>query len=175
LVLHWAQVYNLPAVSLRFCNVYGTRSRTSGTYGAVFGVFLAQKLAKKPFTVVGDGTQTRDFTYVSDVADAVLAVCKNHVKGEIFNVGSGKTVSINTITELLGGDVVNIPSRPGEPKSTFADIAKISDMIGWKPKVSIQEGVAKINANIDYWKDATVWTPETISEATADWFKYLSK
>ena len=175
LVLHWAKVYGLPAVSLRFFNVYGTRSRTSGTYGAVFGVFLAQKLAKKPLTVVGDGTQTRDFTYVSDVADAVLAACKSDVNGEVFNVGSGKSVSVNAITELLGGDVVYIPSRPGEPKVTFADITKINQMIGWSPKISIQEGVAKINANIDYWKDAVVWTPQTISDATADWFKYLSK
>ncbi|MCM1236041.1 MAG: NAD-dependent epimerase/dehydratase family protein [Ruminococcus flavefaciens] len=69
-VLHWGQVYGLPVVTLRLFNVYGTRSRTSGTYGAVFGVFLAQKLAGKPFTVVGDGNQTRDFTYVTDIVDA---------------------------------------------------------------------------------------------------------
>ena len=74
LVMHWGQVYKLPVVSLRFFNVYGPRSRTSGTYGAVFGVFLAQKLAGEPLTVVGDGRQTRDFTYVTDVAAAVLAV-----------------------------------------------------------------------------------------------------
>src|SRR3989338_8278854 len=72
LVLHWANVYKLPAISLRLFNVYGTRSRTSGAYGAVFGVFLAQKLNRRPFTVVGDGTQTRDFTYVTDVAEAFL-------------------------------------------------------------------------------------------------------
>ena len=73
LVMHWAQVYNFPALSLRFFNVYGPRSRTSGTYGAVFGVFLGQKLAGKPYTVVGDGKQTRDFTYVTDIAQATLA------------------------------------------------------------------------------------------------------
>ena len=72
LVMHWCQVYQLPAVSLRFFNVYGPRSRTSGTYGAVFGVFLAQKLAGKPYTIVGDGTQTRDFTFVSDVVGAII-------------------------------------------------------------------------------------------------------
>jgi len=65
---HWGKVYDLPVVSLRLFNVYGPRSRTSGTYGAVFGVFLAQKLNGKPYTVVGDGSQTRDFTYVTDVA-----------------------------------------------------------------------------------------------------------
>jgi UDP-glucose 4-epimerase len=77
LVMHWCLVYNLPAVSLRLFNVYGPRSRTSGTYGAVFGVFLAQKLAGKPFTVVGDGTQTRDFTYVSDVVDALIKAAES--------------------------------------------------------------------------------------------------
>ena len=74
LVLHWATVYRIPAVSLRFFNVYGPRARTSGTYGAVFGVFLAQLLAKKPLTVVGDGEQTRDFTFVTDVVNAILTV-----------------------------------------------------------------------------------------------------
>ena len=72
LALHWAKVYGIPLVSLRLFNVYGPRSRTSGTYGAVFGVFLAQKLAGEPFTVVGDGEQTRDFTYVTDVARAFV-------------------------------------------------------------------------------------------------------
>ncbi len=72
LVMHWSKVYKIPSVSLRFFNVYGPRSRTSGTYGAMFGVFLAQKLAKKPFTIVGDGSQTRDFTFVTDVVDAIV-------------------------------------------------------------------------------------------------------
>ena len=80
LVMHWCHIYDLPAVSLRFFNVYGPRSRTSGTYGAVFGVFLAQKLAGKPFTVVGDGSQTRDFTFVSDVVDAIITAAENDVR-----------------------------------------------------------------------------------------------
>lgn len=125
LVMHWAQVYKFPALSLRFFNVYGPRSRTSGTYGAVFGVFLAQKLAGKPFTVVGDGKQTRDFTYVQDVAEAVFAAAQSDKVGEIYNVGSGATISVNRIVELLKGEVTYIPKRPGEPDSTFADIAKI--------------------------------------------------
>ena len=89
LVLHWAQVYRLPAVSVRFFNVYGPRARTSGTYGAVFGVFLAQLLAGKPLTIVGDGEQTRDFTFVSDVVDALLTVAASDQIGEVYNVGSG--------------------------------------------------------------------------------------
>src|SRR5262249_52482265 len=97
IALHWSQVYGLPTVSLRLFNVYGPRSRTSGTYGAVFGVFLAQKLASKPFTVVGDGRQTRDFTFVSDVVDAFMVAASSDATGEIFNVGSGRTYSVNLL------------------------------------------------------------------------------
>ena len=85
-MLHWAQLYDFPALSLRLLNVYGPRSCTSGTYGAVFGVLLAQKLAGKLFTVVGDGTQTRDFTFVTDVARAFCAAVASHRVGEVYNV-----------------------------------------------------------------------------------------
>ena len=173
LVMHWAQLYNLPAIALRLFNVYGPRSRTSGTYGAVLGVFLAQKLAKKPFTVVGDGTQTRDFTYVTDVANAFLTAAQSSVCEEIFNVGSGETVSVNRLVELLGGEVTYIPKRPGEPDCTYADITKIRRDLKWQPKVGIKQGVDNVLANIDYWKSAPVWTPATIATATQDWFKYL--
>jgi len=174
LVMHWAQVYNFPALSLRFFNVYGPRSRTSGTYGAVFGVFLGQKLAGEPYTVVGDGEQTRDFTYVTDIAQAILISAKSDRVGQIYNVGSGATVSVNRLVELLGGDKIHIPKRPGEPDSTFADISKIQSELGWEPQVPIEDGVAEILKHIDYWRDAPVWSPDSISEATEDWFRYLS-
>ena len=173
LVMHWAQVYGLPAVSLRLFNVYGPRSRTTGTYGAVFGVFLKQKLAGKPFTVVGDGRQTRDFTYVTDIAQAFLAAAKADISAEIFNVGSDDTYSVNRLVELLGGEKIFIPKRPGEPDCTFADIRKIKTTLGWKPKVSFEEGVARMLAVIDDWKDAPLWDEGKIVEATRDWFKYL--
>lgn len=175
LVMHWEQVYKLPAVSCRFFNVYGTRSRTSGTYGAVFGVFLAQKLANKPLTIVGDGTQTRDFTYVTDVAQALIAAANSSFTGKIYNIGSGQTVSVNRLAELLGGEKINIPKRPGEPDCTFADISSIRNDLRWEPKVTIEEGVKKVLDNIGYWRNAPVWTPDSIAEATVDWFKYLSK
>ena len=135
-VLHWQKIYGMPCVSLRLFNVFGPRARTSGAYGAVFGVFLAQKLAGKPFTIVGDGTQTRDFTFVTDIVEAFVCAAASELQGEVFNVGSGNTYSINYLTQLLGGPTVNLPKRPGEPESTFADIRKIQCMLGWQPLVS---------------------------------------
>lgn len=174
--MHWHKIYKMKTTSLRFFNVYGPRSRTSGTYGAVFGVFLAQKLNDKPFTVVGDGKQKRDFTYVTDVADACIsALDSNNSIGEIMNVGSGATQSINKLVELLGGEVIHIPKRPGEPDCTFADTTRITEILGWKPKVGFEDGVRKMLENIEYWREAPVWDTESIGEATKDWFKYLSK
>jgi UDP-glucose 4-epimerase len=174
LVLHWARLYRLPAVSIRFFNVYGPRARTSGTYGAVFGVFLAQLLAGRPLTIVGDGTQTRDFTFVSDAVDALLAAAEAGQRGEVFNVGSGKPTSVNELVRLLGSPpTVHIPKRPGEPDCTWADITKIGTELGWKPQVSVDAGVRIMLDNIDYWRDAPVWTTERIAEATSDWFRHL--
>jgi len=173
-VLNWNKVYKLPTTSLRFFNVYGPRSRTSGTYGAVFGVFLAQKLNNEPFTVVGDGTQTRDFTFVTDVAAACIAASETpEAVGQALNVGSGGTYSVNRLVELLGGDHVFIPKRPGEPDCTYADTTKIRSVLNWEPKVSFEKGVATMLENIDYWREAPLWTPDKIEEATKDWFKYL--
>ncbi len=173
IAMHWSQVYRIPTTSLRFFNIYGPRARTSGTYGAVFGVFLAQKLANKPFTIVGDGTQTRDFTYVTDAVDAIVTAMNSSHVG-LFNVGSGNTYSINRLVELLEGATVHIPKRPGEPDSTFADIRKIEAELGWAPKVSFEEGVDRVLKEIDYWRDAPLWNPNSIEAATKTWFEFLS-
>ena len=174
LVVHFSKVYKLNTTSLRFFNVYGPRARTSGTYGAVFGVFLAQKIAKKPLTIVGNGNQRRDFTYVSDIVDAIIKTSKRkNLSGKIYNVGSGKTVSINRIAKLLGGKKIFIPKRPGEPDVTFANIKMIKKEVNWKPKISIEKGVNIILKSINDWKDAPVWTPEKIKKATKKWFFYL--
>ncbi|WNK00329.1 SDR family oxidoreductase [Thalassospiraceae bacterium LMO-JJ14] len=174
-VMHWCQLYGLPAVSLRMFNIYGPRSRTSGTYGAVFGVFLAQKLAGEPYTVVGDGTQTRDFTFVGDAVAAFEAAAESNVSGEIMNIGSDNTYSVNRLVELLGGDVVHIPKRPGEPDCTYADTTRIKELLNWQAKVPFEDGVAIMLENIDYWGEAPVWTTDKIADATAGWFKYLDK
>jgi UDP-glucose 4-epimerase len=174
-VLNWHKIYQLPVVSLRLFNVFGPRSRTGGTYGAVFGVFLAQKLAGKPLTVVGDGNQTRDFTYVTDVVEAFIAAAESEVSGEIFNVGSGGTYSVNKLVQLLGGEVAYVPKRPGEPDCTFADTSKICRELRWKPRVSFEQGVKHMLEHIELWRQAPVWDTASIQEATRDWFRYLGK
>jgi UDP-glucose 4-epimerase len=173
--LHWHGVYGLPVNSIRIFNAFGTRSRTSGAYGAVFGVFLKQKLEGKPFTVVGNGKQKRDFLYVTDVARAFLMAAETPMTGEIWNLGAGNPQTVNRLAELLGAvGRVTIPKRPGEPAVTWADIGKITHDLGWKPTVSFEDGVAEILANIEYWRNAPLWDEKSISEVTRVWFKYLS-
>jgi UDP-glucose 4-epimerase len=172
-VFHWYKVYKLPASSICIFNAYGTRVRTTGVYGAVFGVFLKQKLAGKPFTVVGDGSQSRDFIYASDVATAFLAAAESNVVGERFNVGAGNPQTINCLVGLLGGEVVYVPKRPGEPDCTFADIGKIRKTLGWEPKITFEDGVTRMLAEIDHWRDAPLWDQVSIEKATRTWFQYL--
>ncbi len=172
--LHWHLVYKLPVNSIRIFNAFGTRSRTSGAYGAVFGVFLRQKLAGKPYTVVGDGKQTRDFLYVTDVARAFFSAAETPHVGRVYNLGAGKPQSVNRLVELLGGEKIRIPKRPGEPDCTWADISRITSELGWHPQVSFEEGVDKILADINYWRNAPLWDPDSIATATKTWFEYLS-
>jgi UDP-glucose 4-epimerase len=171
--LHWHQVYGLPVNSIRIFNAYGTRVRTTGAYGAVFGVFFKQKLADAPFTVVGDGTQRRDFLYASDVAEAFLLAAETPMTGHIWNLGAGNPQSVNRLVELIGGPVTYIPKRPGEPDVTWADIGKITRDLGWRPNVPFEEGVGRMIAEIDKWRDAPLWDPESIARATRIWFDYL--
>ena len=170
---HWHRVYRLPVNAIRIFNAYGTRVRTTGAYGAVFGVFFRQKLAGKPFTVVGDGSQKRDFVYASDVAEAFRLAAETDKSGEIWNLGNGNPQTISRLVELIGGSVVNIPKRPGEPNVTWADISKITRDLGWKPNIRFEEGVGRMMAEIQNWRDAPLWDPESIEIATKTWFDAL--
>jgi UDP-glucose 4-epimerase len=125
--------------------------------------------------VVGDGTQKRDFLYVTDIARAFLAAAETQHAGRFWNLGAGKPQSINRLVELLGGEKIHIPKRPGEPDCTWADVAKITAELDWKAKLSFEAGVAKIVADIDYWKDAPLWDPESIARETKTWFEYLGQ
>ena len=175
LIMHWVKIYNFPAISFRFFNAYGPSSRTTGVYGVDFGIFLAQKLRRKPLTVVGNGNQTRDFIHVFDVVDAIIRVVQKGKSGEVYNVGGGKEISVNLIADMIGGDKVGITKRPGEPDRSLADISKIKTHFNWQPKITINEGIKMLLKNINEWKEAPVWTPETIKEATKSWFELLSK
>lgn len=172
---HWHRVYRLPINSIRIFNAYGIRSRTSGAYGAVIGVFLKQKLAGKPFTLVGDGTQTRDFVYASDVAEAFFLAADTERNGETYNLGAGNPQSINRLIELLQGKVVTMPKRPGEPDCTWANISKIQRELKWNPKVSFEEGIQRVLDQIDYWREAPLWDIESIQKSTKPWFECLSQ
>ncbi|HEV2263932.1 MAG TPA: NAD-dependent epimerase/dehydratase family protein [Stellaceae bacterium] len=172
---HWHQVYGLAVNSICIFNAYGPRVRTTGVYGAVFGVFFRQKLAQKPFTVVGDGNQTRDFVYATDVATSFLAAAETSIVGERFNVGAGNPQSVNRLVSILGGDVTYVPKRPGEPDCTFADIGKITSQLGWKPTVAFEDGVHRMLTDIERWRDAPLWDPASIERATETWFRYLGK
>ncbi|MDC3109139.1 GDP-mannose 4,6-dehydratase [Alphaproteobacteria bacterium] len=175
LALHWGRVYKLKVNSVRIFNAYGTRSRTTGAYGAVFGVFLKQLLENKPLTVVGDGTQKRDFLYVTDVANAFYKSSISTKKGEIWNIGSGNPQSINKLVKLLKPvGIINLPKRPGEPDVTFANINKINKDLTWKPKISFEDGVQKVLNDINYWRKAPLWNKDSIKKATKTWFEYMN-
>ncbi len=172
-VFHWHRVYRLAVNSIRIFNAYGPRVRTTGAYGAVFGVFLRQKLAGAPFTVVGDGSQRRDFVFVTDVADAFLRAAESGIDGAVFNLGGNDPQSVERLVELLGGEVVYIPKRPGEPDCTWADTTAIRGRLGWRPTVPFEEGVRRMLEHIEDWRDAPLWNPDSIAESTRQWFAFL--
>lgn len=175
LLLHWCATYDFPGVSLRLFNVYGPRSRTSGTYGAVLGVFLAQKLNHSPLTIVGDGKQTRDFIHVKDVTRAAFFAACSSCKGEVFNIGFGKPRSVNTLASLIGGEKTHIPKRPGEPDCTHADISKAQRLLSWSATIPLEEGIEDVLSKIHLWEKAPLWTQESIARETKLWFKHLQR
>ena len=175
-IMHWNKVYNLPVISIRIFNAYGQRVRTTGVYGAVFGVFFKQKIENKPFTIVGDGEQSRDFIYVTDICKAFYQSAISNYNCEIFNLGEGKPKKINYLVQLLGkNEIKYITDRPGEPKITHANINKIKNMIDWKPEINFEKGVNLMLENINEWKDAPLWDVDSINKATYEWFKYMNK
>jgi len=174
MIIHYGKVYKLPFISLRLFNVYGPRVRTSGTYGAVFGVFMAQKLNNKPLTIVGNGRQKRDFTYVKDVARAFIKAIETKLDNMILNIGSGDPVSINSIVKLLKHPYIFIPKRPGEPDCTHADIRKAKKFLKWKTTINISQGIKLMQKDILFWKLSPIWTKSKIKKATKAWFKFLN-
>ncbi len=157
LVMHWAKVYKMNVNSIRIFNAYGPRVKTTGVYGAVFGVFFKQRLENEPLTIVGNGNQKRDFINVKDVAEALYKAAVSKVKNEIFNLGFGKPTSVNNLAKLISKKRVFIPKRPGEPNVTFANIKKIKKKLNWSPKVQFHDGVNEMLKDIEMWRDAPLW------------------
>lgn len=174
-ILHWSKVYNIKAVSLRLFNVYGPRVRTVGHYGAVFGVFLAQLANNYPLTIVGNGNQKRDFTYVTDVVKAfLLAARSNFVNYQIFNIGCGKPISIKKLVKILNPKKIKyLAKRPGEPRMTFACIKRAKKKLKWSPKISFEQGLMMMLKELKNWKKAPLWTEKKILVATKEWFKFI--
>lgn len=137
-------LYGLETVILRYFNVYGERQALKGTYAPIIGKFLKQWMYHKEMTVVGNGSKRRDYTYVGDVINAnILSLRRgaNKVCGEVFNVGTGKNYSSLEIARMIGGDFTYIKDRPAESQETLADISKIKDVLGWYPKMSLEEWI----------------------------------
>ena len=172
-IIHWAEVYKINFISLRLFNVYGLRSRTTGAYGAVMGIFLKQKLSNKPLTLVGDGNQKRDFVNVTDVAEAFVKAFKSKIKNEIFNIGASKPIKIIELIKMLNCKFIKIKKRPGEPDITFANIYKARKYLKWQPRMSFEDGMNELIQNINYWDKAPLWNKKSINKSTKTWFKYL--
>lgn len=138
-------VYGLETVSLRYFNVYGPRLDPEGQYALVIGKFLKQSKAGEPMTVYGDGENTRDYTHVKDIVNGNIraAMSDNVGKGEVLNLGAGRQVTVNELTQLIGGSVTHLEPRL-EPKYTLADTTRAKTLLGWEPTISIEEGIAEL-------------------------------
>lgn len=138
----FSSLYGLSTVSLRYFNVYGPRLNPEGAYALVIGIFLRQRKEGKPLTITGDGLQTRDFTHVSDVVRAnILAATSSRVgRGEVINIGAGRSVTIQYLAFLFGGEAEYIPARV-EAEHSLADRSKAKELLGWEPLVSLEEGI----------------------------------
>ena len=141
----WSEVYGLPTVSLRYFNVYGPRFDPEGAYALVIGKFLKQKKEGTPLTITGDGTQTRDFTHVSDIvrANLLAAESTNVGKGEVINIGAGRNISVNDLAVMIGGPSMHVEARL-EPHDTRADNRKAKELLGWEPTITLEDGIAEL-------------------------------
>ncbi len=141
----WHDIHGVETVSLRFFNVYGPHLDPNGAYALVIGKFLKQRSEGLPMTIAGDGEQTRDFTHVRDIVEGIMRASTGDTvgKGEVFNLGAGRSITINRIAEIIGGPVEHLAPRI-EPKHTEADSSKIKATLGWESKITVEEGIAEL-------------------------------
>lgn len=172
----WAKYYGLEVISLRLFNVFGPKMCLTGGYGGLFSTILPQIFNNRPVITIGDGGQRRDFVYVTDAARAFLAAMEPDTGGEVFNIGRGASVSVNEILDLLGVSddrVRRLADRPGEPRETLADIRKATQLLKWQPETDFKDGLILTIKDVEYWKEAKVWTWEESVEAQKEWYQYL--
>ena len=147
----YTELYGLPTVTFRYFNVYGERQPLKGQYAPVIGIFLRQRAAGEPLTIVGDGNQRRDFTYVGDVVNAnILAATKevdSEAFGQVYNIGTGNNYSINQIARMISNNTVNIAPRPGETRLSLANNQKFRKTFGWEPTMKLEEWICKCLEN----------------------------
>lgn len=142
----FSSAYGLQTVSLRYFNVYGPYFDPEGAYALVVGKFIDQRKNDQPMTICGDGEYYRDYVHVADIARAnLMAMLGNSVgKGEVINIGSGESCSVNELAKLIGGPTVNIDPRAGDPRKTEADISLAKKLLDWKPEVSLEQGIREL-------------------------------
>jgi len=142
----YTELYGLPTISFRYFNVYGERQPLKGQYAPVIGIFLRQRAAGEPLTIIGDGNQRRDFTYVGDVVKAnIMAAISNpdpEAFGQMYNVGTGTNYSINQIARMFDHPTVNIVPRPGETRLSLANNQKMKKTFGWEPTMKLEDWIA---------------------------------
>jgi|AntRauTorckE6833_2_1112554.scaffolds.fasta_scaffold17451_2 UDP-glucose 4-epimerase len=141
----WSNLYGMKTTSLRFFNVYGPHFDPEGPYAAVIGKLLLLEKQKQPLTVTGDGEQTRDFIYVTDVVRAMEAALTNPSlgRGEVLNVGTGTETTVNTIAKSIGGEISYLPAR-NELYRSVADITETQKLLDWQPTVTIEQGLKEL-------------------------------
>ena len=141
----YTKLYGLKTIILRYFNVYGERSPTTGQYAPVIGIFLRQRDAGEPLTIVGDGEQRRDFVHVKDVANAnlmaAIANLEDEYYGQVYNIGNGENISILEIAQMISDNYIHIPPREGEARTTLANIDKAKNTFGWSPKLNVKQWI----------------------------------
>ena len=174
-VLHWHKVYRLPVNSIRIFNAYGPRVAHHRRLWRGVRRFLQAEAGRQAVHRGRRRHAEARFSLRHRRRRGFLRAAESDFTGEVWNLGAGNPQAVNRLVELLGGPVVYIPKRPGEPDCTWADIGKIQRDLGWKPVVPFEQGVRRMMQDIDLWRDAPLWDPQSIADATKTWFQYLGR
>lgn len=174
IVFHWAEVYDFPAISLRIFNAFGPRSKTKLYPGSVFNIWFKQHLNKEPLTVIGDGSDARDFIYCTDVANAFFIAALQGKSEEIYNIGSGTATELNTIINKLGGKRIKLKHLDDKPEKTWANVSKFQFDCNWQPRIPFETGLSYCLEVISDWENSNSWDQEKLDQFFESWFEVYS-